>query len=204
VRMCNSRYDILKILKKECCTVDDLSSKIGISSTAIRQHITILEKEALVRGERLKEGIGRPKVVYFVTEKAEELFPKYYSWLTESMIGEIIETHGEEELEIIFKKIGIKFSQLYIERVQGKSLEERILIIADILNEWGAYASVESNGEYYLLKNYNCSFYDVAQKYPQVCNVHTTFLEQLLEQNPDKTASMARGNDYCAYQIKIE
>ncbi len=201
--MCDSRYEILKILKKERCTVEDLSNKIRISPTAVRQHLTILEGESLVRGETLKEGIGRPKVIYTVTEKAEELFPKFYSWLAECLIKEIIDEHGEEKVEFLLQKIGVRFSQPYLERVQGRPLEERVAEIVDILNEWGAYASVENNGEYYLLKNHNCSFYKVAQKYPQVCSVHATFLEQLLEQNPERIASMTEGSDYCAYQIKM-
>ena len=164
VNMCDSRYEILKILKKERCTVEDLSNKIRISPTAVRQHLTILEGESLVRGETLKEGIGRPKVIYTVTEKAEELFPKFYSWLAECLIKEIIDEHGEEKVEFLLQKIGDR---------------------------------------YYLLKNHNCSFYKVAQKYPQVCSVHATFLEQLLEQNPERIASMTEGSDYCAYQIKM-
>lgn len=202
VSMCGSRHEILKILKRERCTVDELSSKIGISPTAIRQHLTILEGDSLVTRETLKEGIGRPKVIYTITEKAEELFPKFYSWLAECLIEAITGEYGEEKVESLMRQIGIRFSQPYLERVQGKPLEERVCEVTDIMNEWGAYASVENDGRDYLLKNYNCSFYKVAQKYPQVCSVHTTFLENLLELNPERIASMAEGNDYCAYQIK--
>jgi len=201
--MCSSRYAILKILKRERCTVDYLSSKIEISPTAIRQHLTILEKESLVRRERLKEGIGRPKVIYVITEEAEKVFPKYYNWLAQYLIEEVVEEQGMEKLDVLFESIGIRFSLLYTERVHGKPLEERVGIVADILNEWGAYASVENDGNSYLLKNYNCSFYDVAQKYPQVCSVHAMFLERLLGQPAERTASMAQGNECCAYRIEI-
>lgn len=201
--MCSSRYEILRILKRQSCTVDDLSIRIEISPTAIRQHLTILEKESFVKRERLKEGIGRPKVIYSITEEAEKVFPKYYSWLAGYLIEEIIEEKGEDSLDILFQNIGLKFSLLYKERVQGKPLEERIGIVTDILNEWGSYASVESNRNAYLLKNYNCTFYDVAQKYPQVCTVHTTFLERLLGQPAERTASMAQGNECCAYKVRI-
>lgn len=202
--MCSSRYEILKILKKKSCTVDDLSSKIEISPTAVRQHLTILEKESFVKRERLKEGIGRPKVIYSITEEAEKVFPKYYNWLAEYLIEEIIAEKGEDNLDVLFENIGTKFSLAYVGRVQGKPPEERIGIVTDILNEWGSYASVESNGNEYLLKNYNCTFYDVAQKYPQVCTVHTTFLEKLLGQPAERTASMAQGNECCAYRFRIE
>ena len=204
VGMCDSRYEILRILKRERCTVDDLSSKIGISPTAVRQHLTILEGESLVQREMLKEGIGRPKVIYTTTEKAEDFFPKFYSWLTTRLIDEIMDKYGEDKVELFVRNIGYKFSQPYLKRVQGKPLEERVDEVAEILNEWGAYACVENNEEYYVLKNFNCSFYEVAQKYPQVCDIHLTFLEQMLEQSPEKKASMAEGNDYCAYQIKIQ
>lgn len=201
--MCDSRYEILKILKKECCTVDVLSDKIGISPTAIRQHLTILEKESLVKRETLKEGIGRPKVVYSTTKEAEKLFPKFYSWLAECLIDEIIEEYGEEKMESLFEQIGLRFSEPYQERVQDKSLEARVAAVTDILNEWGAYAFMENDGEYYVVKNYNCSFYEVSQKYPHVCTVHSVFLEQLLNQRPQQIASMSKGDEYCGYQIRM-
>jgi predicted ArsR family transcriptional regulator len=204
VNMCSSRREILKILKKERATVDDLSSQIGISPTAIRQHLTILEGENLVKRERLKEGIGRPKVLYTTTEKAEDFFPKYYSWLTTRMIKEIAQQDGEEKIAVIFNNIGDYFSQPYKERVHGKPLEEQLNQITEILNEWGSYASIEKTETHYLLTTYNCSFYEVALKYPQVCNIHTRFLRNLLNQTPQLTSCMADGNDYCEYIIPLD
>lgn len=201
--MCDSRFEILKILKKECCTVDALSDEIGISPTAVRQHLTILERESLVKRETKKEGIGRPKVIYSTTEEAENLFPKFYSWLAECLIDGVITEYGEEKMESLLEEIGTKFSQPYREQVNGKSLEARIAVVTTILNEWGAYAFLENDGEHYVLKNYNCSFYEVAQKYPQVCRVHAVFLEQLLNQRPQQIASMSRGDEFCGYQITV-
>lgn len=200
--MCDSRYQILRILKKEACTVDVLSSKIGISPTAVRQHLTILERESLIEGETIKEGIGRPKVSYSTTDKAEVFFPKYYDWLAEHLIADIIQREGEEKAADILVRIGKIFSQPYLEQVENKPLKERVKVAADILNEWGGYACVEDNGDSYVLKSYNCSFYDVAQKYPVVCCVHDKFLEQLLNQMPERTESMAEGDNCCVYHIK--
>ena len=204
LNMCSSRREILKILKKERATVDDLSTQIGISPTAIRQHLTILEGENLIQRERLKEGIGRPKVLYTTTEKAENFFPKYYSWLAEGMIKQILSQEGEEKINDLFNKIGDAFSQPFQEKVYGKPLEEQIILITDILNEWGSYASIEKTETHYLLTTYNCSFYDVALKFPQVCNVHIRFLENLLNHTPQLTSCMADGNDYCEYIIPLK
>ncbi|MBU7023907.1 MAG: ArsR family transcriptional regulator [Theionarchaea archaeon] len=204
VNMCDSRFEILKILKKECSTVDTLSSKIGISPTAVRQHLAILERESLVTGETLKEGIGRPKVIYSITEEAEKLFPKHYGWLMGQVISLLLEQLGEEHVHSMFNHIGTRFAEPYLEKVEGKSLEERAAEVTKILNEWGAYAALEDDDHSITLKNYNCAFYQVAQVHPQVCNVHTTFLEKLLEKKPEQTASMAEGNDYCAYRITVE
>lgn len=200
--MCDSRYQILRILKKESCTVDVLSSKIGISPTAVRQHLAILERESLIDGETIKEGIGRPKVSYTTTDKAEVFFPKYYDWLAKHLIEEIIAQDGEEKALDMLVHIGKIFSQPYLEQVENKPLKERVNTAADILNEWGGYACVENNGDSYLLKSYNCSFYDVAQKYPVVCTVHDMFLEQLLNQTPDRVESIADGDNCCVYHIK--
>lgn len=191
-------------MKKECCTVDVLSSKIGISPTAVRQHLAILERESLVTGETLKEGIGRPKVIYSITEEAEKLFPKHYGWLIGQVINHLLEQVGEEDVHEMFSIIGTKFSEPYFKRVEGKPLEERATEVARILNEWGAYATIEDDGNRLTLRTYNCAFYEVAQEHSEVCDVHAAFLEQLLQRKPERTASMAEGNDCCAYEITID
>ena len=57
-------------------TVKDLEELLGISTTAVREHLTHLEVKDLLSTRLVRNGPGRPRLVYFLTARAQELFPK--------------------------------------------------------------------------------------------------------------------------------
>ena len=65
-------------------TVDQLARDIGLSSTTIRRHLDILQRDLLVSFDQVREGSGRPGYTYFLTEYGHESgYRDYKSFLTD-------------------------------------------------------------------------------------------------------------------------
>src|SRR5207249_987400 len=80
------RRGILMALKKQGrMRAEDLAVQLGITTSAVRQHLTGLHSDGLVEFEEVRGGPGRPKHLYRLTPAAEELFPKTYSDLTNEL-----------------------------------------------------------------------------------------------------------------------
>src|SRR6478672_11218919 len=97
----DSRRQVLAHLleRKSGSTVDDMIASVGLSRTAVNQHLMVLEREGFVlrKNESRKTG-GRPGRLYVLTEEGTNLFPKKYAWFSRLLIQTLREQMGEDQL----------------------------------------------------------------------------------------------------------
>ena len=192
-----SRFSILLTLKKGNYTVEELSSMLWMSQTGVRQHLAILEGEALVKKVSIKGPTGRPKYVYSLTEEAEVFFPKAYHnlllWLFEELKSR------DFPLEEIIISIARRNAARYKERFKNKTLKEKINILLDMLNSNGEFAEIVGENK---IKKYNCLFsYLVPQFNNAICKYDETFYAELLGRNIKITKINNEKERFCLIEI---
>ncbi len=76
----SSQKEVLNQLieHKSGATLDELVTAVGLSRTAVNQHLMALEREGYVRKGATRRSGGRPLNVYVLTEEGNNLFPKQY------------------------------------------------------------------------------------------------------------------------------
>ena len=81
--MSTRQREILLLLKdqRDGLSIPKLEVSLGISRTAVNQHVTNLERDGLIAKGNVEKTGGRPGYVYLITEKGIEQLPKQYSWL---------------------------------------------------------------------------------------------------------------------------
>src|SRR3990167_3352024 len=80
-------------------SIDDLASHLAVTRTAIRQHLSALERDGLiVRGDTRPTG-RRPEQLYLLSATGRELFPRQYQLLADLLIGEVAEVIGHRSEE---------------------------------------------------------------------------------------------------------
>src|SRR4051812_20750041 len=95
------QQEILKILLKASAglAIDEISSRIGITRPAARQHLMALQRMGYVeRGELVATG-GRPSQIYRLAAKGQDLFPKQYSWFSEVLLEALKKKMGDQGLK---------------------------------------------------------------------------------------------------------
>lgn len=193
------RSDILNLLKRKDYSVDDLSPQLGISPTATRQHLSILERDGLIKRNTIKEKIGRPKVFYSLTEKAEEKFPKLYSHFFKWIIKDMIEQDGPETVRALMGRFGAEQASYYKDRMRNDGDVDSVV---EILNELGTYAELERVDGKLIIKEYNCLVYEVALEFgDMMCEFNRKFISSLLNSRVELESCIARGDKYCAFSV---
>jgi predicted ArsR family transcriptional regulator len=198
--MKDSKREILEILKKEEHPIDELSQKLNISPTATRQHLMTLERDELVKKRRINIGMGRPKYLYSLTEKAELLFPKAYENFLKWIIEELIDVHGEEKMREMIRNIARKNAQKILDKMAGKTPRERIDILLQFANDMGYYMEYdETEG---LIKVYNCLFSKSAETFgPLICVYDIEFFGTILGTPIKRRDSKTAGSRYCSFHV---
>src|SRR3989304_991911 len=138
LQMQSTRQHILEYLQRQGrATVKELGSLLGLPSTGIRQHLTVLERDGLVDAREERGRVGRPTLVYSLTEKADALFPKNYDALAAILLEEVRCSQGNERLHDLLLKVAERMAAPYTERIEGRSLPERGRETAPLLEGQG-------------------------------------------------------------------
>ena len=199
----STRQQILEYLQRHGRgTVKELGELLGLTSTGIRQHLTVLERDGLVTAREERGRVGRPTLVYSLTEKADSLFPKTYDVLASVLLEEIRASDGNEKLHQLLQRVARRLASPYVERVQGKALPERVRETAAIMEEQGCLVDYSENESEFLIDEYTCPFPKTAQRDRSVCALHVEFVRLLSGGDTRLTRSLLRGEGACTYRIR--
>jgi len=202
----NSRQDVLNQLleRRAGATLDELVAAVGLSRTAVNQHLTTLEGEGYIRKTTPRKTGGRPQHVYVLTEDGANRFPKQYSWFSKLLIQTLREQMGEERLSEYMYDLGVKLSARLIPRLVGKTRAERIAEIVNVMNEAGFVARTvppEESEKLPRVECKNCVYHDLSKDYPEVCRFDIGFLSGLTGAEIEHLACMQRGADGCRFRF---
>ncbi len=199
-----TRRAILMTIKQHGeARAEELATILGITPSAIRQHLTALLGEGLVSIREQRGGAGRPKHVYSVTTKAEGLFPKSYGQLTCELL-DYAGAEGEGTVDRLFERRRARRATEAEARLAGRSFEERVAELAKILDEDGYLAEAVAcqDGEWRIVEH-NCAILEVAFRYGQACSSELGFLrDSMPDALIDRVSHMASGEHHCAYRVR--
>jgi predicted ArsR family transcriptional regulator len=180
-------------------TVKDLEELLEISTTAVREHLTHLQARELVGTRLVRRGPGRPHLAYFLTSKAQSLFPKQYDTLINLLLREIAGQEGPERLQVILDAVAARLAEEYGAQVSGAELSDRLAALRSALEQRGIPAEVPPSGDG--VEVFSCPYLDVAQKHASVCTMEQRMVEQLLGERVTLEGTIREGRRSCQFTV---
>ncbi len=203
--MQSTRWEILQLLKRRGrATVQELAKALDMTLMGVRLHLVVVERDGYVRRGTLREKPGRPAMVYSLTPKAEELFPKRYDLLAEKLLEAVQHDDGAANLKSVLDATAHGLAEPFIPRLNGGGRAGRVEQVGRILEEIGGFASCEKTADGYLIHQHNCLYYRVAQQRREVCAMCGLFLTELLGVTPEPRAFLLDGVGECTYFVPGE
>jgi predicted ArsR family transcriptional regulator len=199
-----TRQDILDYLRRNNhATVKELGEHLSLTSTGIRQHLTVLERDGLIEAREERGHVGRPALVYRLTSGGDALYPKKYDALANALIEEARQLLGPDKLQQLMKNVAARFAEAYAPRLEGKTVAERIVETGKILQERGCLADCAEEAGDLLVKQHTCPFPNVASRNSAVCALDVEFVRRLVGADARLTTSLLRGDDSCTYRVRV-
>jgi predicted ArsR family transcriptional regulator len=181
--------------------VDDVAAALGITITGARAHLTALSEQGLVAArQEPATGRGRPRLLYRATVDADRLFPKAYGELTNELLGFLDDPAVEERLFDLRRDQRVENAT---SRMTGANLEQRVAILADILDADGYMATWEARDDgSFVVAEHNCAIAAVAAQHPTACRSEIDFIRAVLpDTTVERTSHIVSGDVRCAYVI---
>lgn len=200
--MKSTRERILQtLLANPRATISDLAEAVGINVISVRHHISSLQAEGLVAAEEERHGVGRPRLVYMLTEQGLERFPTRYLRLANRLLDQIKETLPAPVVNKIFTEMAVDLASSVKREARAMNIEERLDLIQRLLAEEGFSVQWEKQGSQYHINEISCPYFHVGQSHPEVCTVDQTLISTVLEIPVEKIHCVLRGDTHCTYVI---
>jgi DeoR family suf operon transcriptional repressor len=201
--MKSTRDRILQtLLRHPRSTINELAEAVSINPISVRHHLTNLQVEGLVTAEEERHGVGRPRLVYFLTEDGLEKFPTRYVRLTTRLLSQIKEKFPRPMIGEIFKEVAINLAAEHEEQLKGLSMEERLDALGDLLAEEGFVVEWERKDQEYHIHEITCPYLQVGQTHPEVCVVDQTLISKMLATPAEKIQCILSGAPHCTYVVQ--
>jgi DeoR family suf operon transcriptional repressor len=203
--MKSTRDRILQtLLHKPRSTISDLAEAVGINPISVRHHLTNLQVEGLIGTEEERHGVGRPRLVYFLTETGMERFPTRYLRLTTRLLAQMKESMPAPLVSRLFSEMADGLAEEYASQMKGLDMEERLNLAKTLLTEEGFDIQWEKTGGQYRIHEITCPYLQIGQNHPEVCTVDQILISKMLAVPAEKVQCLLQGDAKCTYVVPAE
>ena len=200
--MKSTREKILtSLVSQPHSTINELADAVGINAISVRHHLTSLEAEGLVNSDEERHGVGRPRLVYFLTEKGLERFPTRYFRLTNMILDQMKENLPQSTVKQIFADMASDMADSAANKAKTMDIEDKLDLVKDVLGQEGFLVEWKKNGDHYQINEITCPYYHVGQSHPEVCSVDQNVISSVLSIPAEKIKCILSGDAHCTYII---
>ena len=187
--MQGTKGEILRHLKLSGpASVEDLAIRLGLAGMTIRQHLTALERDALVEVCDRRRGPGRTCRLYRLSPQGDAEFPRGYDILARGILEqvallqphEVAELHPEEKVTLLMRRYAERLAEPHLVELDGCDLETRAMRAAAILAKMSGFVDTERQPDGIAIRDFNCAYRKVVDLGSEICAWHARFLSVLL------------------------
>lgn len=188
---------------KSGATVDDLSRALGVTRTAVRQHLAALMRDTLVAPGAARPTGGRPEQLFVLTDVGKEAFPRHYSWFAQLLIEAMTKEHGATGVRTRLGRIASAVVVQLRQRMPSmNSRREKVEKLSTLMDELGYDAHMAQDvGGAPTIEADNCIFHELAMKNPEICHFDLALLSGFTGSKVELHECMARGGHVCRFRF---
>ncbi|PMC75799.1 transcriptional regulator [Brachybacterium sp. UMB0905] len=212
-------------------TARALAERFGLTSAAVRRHLTVLEAEGVIAEHVVpvaQRGRGRPSKSFVLSASAHEHLPGGYDEIAILAMQELARVGGEEAVErLAAERVADWEDELdarvtATEQAAGDELTpfDRLELLSELLTERGyattvrplsvplpAPARQEGSAARTLvtaqLCHGHCPVLDIAAEHPQLCEAETRVISRIIGAPVQRLATLAQGAHACTTHIPL-
>ncbi len=197
------RNVLIALKERGEASADELASALGITASAVRQHLGGLRTAGFVATRPARGRPGRPTDLYHSTELGDAQFVPHDTSLTLELL-EDLEAEDPQIVERVFARRERRRAETFAAELHGLDLAKRLQRLTELLDNEGYLTrwSESEDGTFQLTFN-NCAIWTVAEKFTLACTTELDFLNEVLGDVTITRIDHRRdGHFRCGYEIR--
>ena len=177
------------MLRRGPATLDDLVNELGLTRTAVRLQLAVLERDGSVVRRGMRRGRTKPAHVYELTTQAEQRLSRAYIPVLTQLLHVLAARLSSAEFDAVMRDVG---RELLAGQPRPRGpLKARAQAASDLLNELGGLTDVSEEGPDLMIRSHGCPLAAAAIHHPETCNAMeslvTEFVGATVRQRCDRT-----------------
>lgn len=175
-----TRGQIAALLRRGARTVEELAASLRLTDNAIRNHLSSLERDGLVRqaGVRRGPGAGKPAVLFELHPNAEALFSRAYAPVLAAMVDVLVDQLPPERADELLRAMGRRLAR-GVGAPSSGPLETRVRAAAAVLTALGGDVDVVEDGDSWTIRGAGCPLSAVVSHRPEMCHAVETLIAEV-------------------------
>ena len=196
----SARLKLLNELKRTPAglPVKELAARLGMSYMGIKDLCVDLHRRGLLETWRQSQKLGRPLMLYRLSERANELFTTVSNALTIELLGITQKVYGPAAPEKLLLHVFQQKTAAYKAKLKGETLEQRAESLARLRESEGSMSAVEKTDAGGLtIVEHHSLLLDVLAAFPIVAKLEAEMFRQLLQAPVERSEERVAGL-FCA------
>lgn len=183
-------------------TIVEIAKSVEINAISVRHHLTSLQADGLVNAEEERHGVGRPRLVYFLTESGQENFPKRYFQLTNRLLEQMKKILSDEDIKNIFKNMADDLTEEYKPKISNLDFEEKLDLLKKVMADEGYDIHWMKSNNGYEIQEVACPFYQIGKGHPEICLFDQSLIANMLSVSEKDITRIKHRDNYCSFIIE--
>lgn len=198
-----TRQQILDYLRERGeANVRALGDFLELTATGVRQHLMILEREGLIASREVRGRVGRPALVYRLTDLGEARYPKAYDRLAVAVIAAARDRLPATEFTGLMRAAAGVLAEEHMERVCHGVPAQRLTSLCEVLREQDVVVDFEPVSGGFVLEQRTCPYHDAVQASAATCDLDAAFIGAMTRMEVELVSSRARGDETCRFLVQ--
>lgn len=193
---------VRSILQEGPSSASELAERLGLTSAAVRRHLTALEEAGqLTSRERRVYGArerGRPAKVFVLTDAGRAELDMAYDDLAIKALDYLASRIGPDAVADFAETALAPVAERFASNELDADPADRLVAA---FNDSGYAASITPLPTGRQLCQHHCPIAHVAQAHPELCIAETRIISKLLNTHVQRLATIATGGEVCTTHI---
>ena len=193
---------VLALKRRGQADMDSLAEDLFLSPGAVRQNLSGLAAQGIVKYGVERSGPGRPKHIYELSSDGQRLFPDFYDEVALALVTAVEEEAPEIAARVLNRVAEAMFDGLAA-RVESRRPEQRVREVVKLLDEYGYLPeSRQVDAVTDEVSIGHCPIFALARRHPEVCEAELRCLQLAVgSATVTRTGHTAAGDSGCKFMF---
>ncbi len=187
-------------------TIQKLADQLDINPITVRHHLLRMQEEGLVTSTEKRNGVGRPHLVFQLTNQGRQRVSTNYHQLVKNLLESVQTLFGRQASSELLIAVGQEMAKSYDLKIDQENLPVTMNTFCDMMANEGFQIEWEHKDNLVIIRNTSCPYYNLENSNRDLCKLDQSFFSTLLGkelQLEQFTVETDSNCSHCVYSFEL-